>query len=53
MIRVYFGTAFLLIGIPLFIYCLVDHSTPPGAFIASALITATGVALHWPQRWLR
>ncbi|YCK81364.1 hypothetical protein M1D89_20190 [Arthrobacter sp. D3-18] len=50
-LRIYVGVLSLLIGAPLFIYCISDPSIGAGAFIGTAVITAAGFALLYPARW--
>ena len=51
-LRIYFGALTLFIGGPLLAYAVMKPEAPAWAFIASAAMSAAGVALLYPARWV-
>jgi len=51
--RIFIGALSGLVGAPVFVACMADHTISAGPFLGSAWLTATAIALLIPGRWTR
>jgi len=49
--RIFLGALCGLIGAPVFVACMADHTISAGPYLVSAWLTAAAIALLIPGRW--